>query len=59
MAKDSKMTYDEAIARVEAIVKELEQTEALSMEMYKQKADEAKELLDFCMKQLDAYSSEK
>ena len=53
------MTYDEAIARVEAIVQELEQTEALSMEMYKQKADEAKELLDFCMKQLDAYSSEK
>lgn len=53
------MTYDEAIARVEAIVKGLEQTEALSMEMYKQKADEAKELLDFCMKQLDAYSSEK
>lgn len=59
MAKDNKMTYDEAIARVESIVKELEQTEALSMEVYKQKADEAKELLDFCMKQLDAYSSEK
>ena len=59
MEKDSNKTYDEAIARVEAIVKELEQTEALTMEVYKQKATEAKELLDFCMKQLDAYSSEK
>ena len=59
MVKDSKITYDEAIEKVEAIVKELEQTEALSMEMYKQKANEAKELLNFCMKQLDAYSSEK
>ena len=53
------MTYDEALAKVEAIVKELEQTEALSMEVYKTKAKEAKDLLDFCMKHLDAYSSEK
>lgn len=59
MEKDNNMTYDQAIAQVEAIVKELEQTEALSMELYRQKADEAKKLLDFCMKQLDAYSSEK
>ncbi|MBO7409291.1 MAG: exodeoxyribonuclease VII small subunit [Paludibacteraceae bacterium] len=44
------MTYDEAIARVEQIVKELEQSEALSMEVYKAKAKEAKELLDFCEK---------
>ena len=53
------MTYDEAISKVESIVKELEQTEALSMEVYKAKAKEAKELLDFCMQQLDTYSSEK
>ena len=46
------MTYDEAIAQVEAIVKELEQSDALSMEVYKQKAQKAKELLDFCEKQL-------
>lgn len=59
MEKDNKMTYDEAIAKVEAIVKELEQTEALSMEVYNAKAKEAKDLLDFCAKQLDAYSSEK
>ena len=59
MEKDNNLTYDEAINRVETIVKELEQTEALSMEVYKTKAKEAKDLLDFCMKQLDAYSSEK
>lgn len=59
MEKDNNWTYDQAIARVEAIVKELEQTEALSMDVYKAKAKEAKDLLDFCVKQLDAYSSEK
>lgn len=48
------MTYDEAIGKVEAIVKELEQSEALSMDVYKKKAQEAKELLDFCEKQLGA-----
>ncbi len=48
------MTYDEALARVEAIVKELEQSEALSMDVYKKKAQEAKDLLDFCEKQLGA-----
>ena len=46
------MTYDEAIGKVEAIVKDLEQSEALSMDIYKKKAQEAKELLDFCEKQL-------
>lgn len=46
------MNYDEAIARIEAIVKELEQSEALSMDVYKAKAKEAKTLLDFCEKQL-------
>lgn len=54
MERDNRMTYDEAIGRVEAIVKDLEQADALSMEVYKQKAQEAKELLDFCEKQLGA-----
>ena len=52
------MTYDEAIGKVEAIVKELEQSEALSMDTYKKKAQEAKELLDFCKKQLGEMSKE-
>ena len=46
------MSYDEAIKRVEQIVSELEQSEALSMDAYQVKAKEAKELLSFCQKQL-------
>ncbi len=52
------MSYDEAIKRIEAIVKELEQSEALSMDVYKKKAQDAKELLDFCEKQLGVMEKE-
>lgn len=44
------MTYDEAMKRVEALVQELEQAEALSMDVYQKKTQEAKELLDYCEK---------
>lgn len=46
------LTYDNAIKRVEEIVRELEQTEALSVAEYKQKAKQASELLKFCRAQL-------
>lgn len=46
------MTYDEAIKRIEQIVSELEQSEALSMDDYQAKAKEAKNLLAFCQKEL-------
>lgn len=46
------MTYDETIKRIEQIVQELEQSEALSMDAYQEKAKEAKELLTFCHTQL-------
>ena len=46
------MTYDEAIKRIELIVSELEQSEALSMDTYQAKAKEAKFLLTFCQQQL-------
>lgn len=46
------MSYDEQIQKAEALVKELEQAEALSMEVYTQKAAQIKELLDQCEKQL-------
>lgn len=53
MVKANKiMTYDEAIRRIEQIVHDLEQSEALSMDAYQAKANEAKELLNFCQKQL-------
>lgn len=59
MEKDNNMNYDEKIKKAETIISELEQTQALSMETYKLKAAEAKELLDSCTQELDAYSSEK
>lgn len=55
------MTYDEALQQIEGIVKELESAEALSVTQYKEKAQEAKKLLDYCescLKDMN-YSSEK
>ncbi len=49
---ENNITYDQAIKRVEEIVHELEQTEALSVSAYKQKAEEARQLLRFCESQL-------
>ena len=46
------MSYDEALKRIEQIVSELEQSEALSMDAYQAKAQVATELLTFCKKQL-------
>lgn len=46
------MNYDEAIKRIEQIVSELEQSEALSMDSYQAKAKEAKDLLIYCQSQL-------
>ncbi len=46
------MTYDEAIQKLDTIIATMETDEALSMEEYKAKAKEAKELIDFCQKQL-------
>ncbi len=45
-------TYDEAVKRLEQLIAELEQSDALSMDAYRTKAVEAKELLAFCRKQL-------
>lgn len=45
-------SYDEAIKRIQQIVSELEQSQALSMDDYQTKAKEAKQLLIFCQKQL-------
>ncbi len=47
------LSYDEAMLRVETIVRQLEQSDALSMEEYKRLATEAKTLLDFCRQQLE------
>ena len=49
------MTYDEAIKRIEQLVTELEQSKAISMDAYLAKAKEAKELIDFCQKELTGW----
>lgn len=55
MEKENKsnLSYDEAIARVETIVRQLEQSEALSMDEYRTLATEAKDLLSFCRRRLE------
>lgn len=60
MAKENKqnLSYDEAMARVETIVKQLEQSEALSMEEYRTLAVEAKDLLALCRRQLEKEKSQ-
>lgn len=47
------LSYDEAMARVEHIVQQLENAEALSMEEYKRLASEAANLLAYCKKELE------
>ena len=49
------MTYDEAIKRIEQLVAELEASIAISMDAYMAKAKEAKELIDFCHKELTGW----
>ncbi|MBQ7996543.1 MAG: exodeoxyribonuclease VII small subunit [Paludibacteraceae bacterium] len=48
MEKVNNYTYDEAIARAEAIIAGLEQAEAIGMDEYKKKAAEATSLLQYC-----------
>ncbi len=52
------MTYDDAIQQLNAIISEMENDEALSMEAYKAKAQEAKKLIAFCQKQLTTIESD-
>ena len=51
--KNSQLTYDQAMARVEAIVQQLEQSEALSLQDYRLLAEEARSLLAFCRKEIE------
>ena len=58
MEKENKLTYDEAIKKAEAIIAQLEQAEALSMDEYKNKAAEATALLNYCKSQIESLSQE-
>ena len=58
MEKASNLTYDEAIRKAEAIITQLEQAEALSMDEYKNKAAEATQLLKHCKSQIEGLSKD-
>lgn len=56
--------YDEAIKKLNLLLEQMESDEAMSIEQYKKKATEAKDLIAFCERQLkvmsdELYSSEK
>ena len=55
MEKDSKLTYDEAIEKAEAIIARLEQSDAISMEEYQKAAAEATALLRQCKDAIARY----
>ena len=50
---ENSLSYDQAMARVEAIVQQLEQSEALSLQDYRLLAEEARGLLAFCRKEIE------
>lgn len=48
MEKANNLSYDEALAKIEDIVRSLESAEAISVAEYNEKAQQAKKLLDYC-----------
>lgn len=54
MEKVNNYTYDEALNRAEAIIAQLEQVEAISMDEYKRLAAEATALLKQCKNEISA-----
>ena len=51
------MTYDKSIQRAEAIIAQLEASEALSMEEYKRLASEATALLKQCKNEIEGFQT--
>lgn len=52
------MSYDEKIQKAEAIISQLEQAEAISMDTYKKLAAEATSLLKDCKNELEAINAD-
>ena len=50
---ENSLSYDQAMSRVEAIVQQLEQSEALSLHDYRLLAEEARGLLAFCRNEIE------
>ncbi len=58
MEKDNKLSYDAALAKAEAIVRELESAAALSMDVYQKKAKEARQYLEICRAEIGKIEQE-
>ncbi len=52
---NTKMTYSEAIKRIEAIITQMEATAPMSIEDYAEKEKEVRQLLKFCKKKLGLF----
>ena len=52
------MSYDQAMARLQEIVQQLENGQAISLDQYTKLAKEAKELIEYCRKQLTELDGE-
>lgn len=52
MGKESKLTYDAAMARVEEIIRQLENSEAIGLQEYQKLSQEAQQLLSFCRSEI-------
>lgn len=58
MAKQLKLTYNEAVAELEQIQEELESTQEVNMDHITVKVKRASELIAFCKKQLHEIDKE-
>lgn len=52
MAKEKTMTYQDAVSELEKILKNLEQTEEVNIDVISAQVKRAGELMEFCRKQL-------
>ena len=55
---EKQLSYDEALKRVEEIVSQLEQSDAISVEAYKKLADEATRLLSYCREEIEKLATD-
>ena len=55
---EKELTYDEAMKRAEALIAQLEQSEAISVDEYKRAAAEATALLNRCKQEIENLSEQ-
>lgn len=58
MGKKNEMTYSQAVAELENIVKSLESSDEANLDLIAQQVKRASELMEFCRKQLTVIDDE-